>query len=46
MRGHGEAEHRIAQEGEPLVRVAALLDPRRMRDRLPGKLVRQLFQQV
>jgi hypothetical protein len=46
MRGHSEPEHRVAQEGEPLVRVAALLDPRRMRDRLSGETVRQPFQQV
>jgi hypothetical protein len=46
VRGHGQAEHRVAQEGEPLVRVAALLDPRRMRDRLPGEIVRQPLQQV
>jgi hypothetical protein len=46
VRGDRQAEHRVAQEGEPLVRVAALLDPRGMRDRLAGKILRQSFQQV
>ena len=40
--GDREAQDDVPQEREPLVRLAALLGPRRMGERLPGQILRQL----
>ena len=39
-------EHGVAQEGQPLVGLRPPLRPRRVRDRLPGEVVRQPLEQV
>ena len=41
---HGEAQDDVPQEREPLVRLAALVGPRGMRERLPGQILRQLVE--
>ena len=46
VRRDRQPEHRVAQEGQPLVGLRAALDPRGVRHRLPGEIVRQSLQQV
>ena len=42
MRGDRERQHAVPQEREPLVGLCAVVRPRRMRERLPGEIVRRL----
>ena len=44
--GDGEAQDDVPQEGEPLVGLDAVIDPRGVGERLARKVVRQLIQQV
>jgi hypothetical protein len=44
--GHREAQDDVPEEGEPLVRALALVDPRRMRERLRGDVIRELIEKV
>ncbi len=45
VRGHREPEHRVAEERQPRVGVAAALRPRRVREHLPVEMFRQLFEE-
>jgi hypothetical protein len=45
VRRDRQAQDAVAEEGEPLVRVAAVVDPRGVREGLLGELVGQLIQQ-
>jgi hypothetical protein len=40
----GDAEDAVAEEGEPLVGLRAVLDPGGMRERLLGEALRELFE--
>jgi hypothetical protein len=41
----GEAQDAVPQERQPLVRLAAVVDPRRMRERLLNEVVRELIEE-
>jgi hypothetical protein len=45
MRGHGQAEHGVAEERQARVGVAAALGPGRVREDLPVQMFRPLFQE-
>jgi hypothetical protein len=44
--GDREAQDAVPQEGEPLVGLGALLDPRRVGEGLPLEIVGKLIQEV
>jgi hypothetical protein len=44
VRRYREAQDDVPQEREALVRVGALVDPRRMREGLPGEVLGQLIE--
>ena len=46
MGGDREAQDDVTEEGEPLVGLGALLDPRRVRERLPPERVGQLVEKI
>jgi hypothetical protein len=45
VRGDGQAQDAVPQEREPLIGLAAVVDPRRVRERLADEIVRKLIEE-
>jgi hypothetical protein len=45
VRGDGQAQDAVSQEREPLIRLAAVVDPRGVRERLADEIVRKLIEE-